>query len=105
MGQAKQRKAAKEAGRPWAPHMPVAVSSATGNSREVREMERLGQLSKVAEAKTRELLQAARAAPEDSARFDGLHNILQGAMGLMESEVDAGYTGSADMTRLRQTIA
>ena len=104
MGQAKQRKAAKDAGRPWAPHMPVAVSSATGTNRDVRQMERLGQLAKVAEAKTREMLQAARAAPGDAARFDGLHAILQGAMGMMEAEVESGYAG-AEMSRVKESIA
>ena len=105
MGQAKQRKAAKEAGRPWAPRMPAAVSSATGSSREVRELERLGQLAKIAEDRTRDALQSARTAADDAGRFDALRSIPQGAMSLLEAEVAVGYGSSAEMGQLQQAIA
>ncbi len=105
MGQAKLRKSAKESGRPWAPAMPVAVSSATGTNEQVRLMEHLGKLSKLAEENTRAALQAARGTNSEDNRLDALHTILQGAMALMEREVESGYAQSPTSQNLKSQIA
>lgn len=105
MGQAKQRQAAKDSGRPWAPVMPVAVSSATGTNHQVRLMEHLGKLSKRAEENTRAALQAARDADSEDNRLGALHTILAGAMALMEREVEQGYAQSAESQKLKGQIA
>lgn len=105
MGQAKQRRAAMAAGRPWAPHMPVAVPSATGTNREVRELERLNTLCKVAEEKAREALQLARAATDAATQLDRLHALHVGATGLMEAEVEEAYDRAPEGPGLRDKVA
>lgn len=102
MGQAKQRQAAKESGRPWAPTMPAAGG---GASREARLLRHLGDLSKTAEVNTRAALLAAREADTEANRLGALHTVLAGAMALMDREVEQGYAQSAEMQKLKGQIA
>ena len=105
MGQAKQRKAAHKAGRPWAPTMPAAVSSVTGSSRAAREMERLSQLSHVAQKESLELLRSARRATDETTRYRHLHSIFAGATALMEAEVESAYAATDSARRLKESVA